>query len=207
VFINGTLEQLGEYSDSPVRLQATMQSQVSNAMTWQLGGPSYGPQYRDSVDPEAVLQRAKRAIDEMAFVGFYETMLEDFWRLWSTVFSDSSVPGIYPWAYMIGTLISAPRRTVARLSAQVDPHILQQLRELNQMDMELYEYAMGKAGKSIELFDSYWEFCYHHFIHITVVVIVMAAMIAGVVLACMRCCGACIRCMYVPRRNKVLETV
>ena len=116
------------------RYYDVFESQAQNLMTWQLGGPSWGMGYRTELNDSEVLRRAKLALDNMDFIGFYESLHSDFLGLWWHIFPHSSVPWIYPIAFYVGTLMGFPRLRVLKYSAHVTPEQLETLRQRNLLD-------------------------------------------------------------------------
>lgn len=192
VFARGDVPDLLPYVHymTPEKLHACVRSHYSNGMTWQLGGPGYGSPYRDaSITDAEVLARAKRALDAIDFIGFYELLPTSFWGLWTTVFAHSTVPAFYPVMYLVGTWLGAARLAVSRFASEYPPDIVADVTAANQLDLQLYEYAQQITGRSITMYTSYRAFWAANAGYLVAALLLLAACVYG----CAAGTAACVR--------------
>jgi hypothetical protein len=87
--------------------------------------------------PGNILEPAKRTLEKLDFVGFYESLREDVRQLSEICGWDSSLP--------LPTVNVTPRRSS---QTELDAETLDLIRRLNQDDIKLYEYAKALPAKS-----------------------------------------------------------
>jgi len=144
------------YNDT-LRLAHT-QSFCYNGMTWQLGDRMH-IDYRSRSEQEA-LDQAKRFLDQMDFVGFYENLGHDFHTVQRDLLHEHlSLPSVVYW---LGTLVGSARLKVLKYSQIVDPETLHAVEQLNLLDLELYEWARDRFKQPYTLYDSYRAYVYDH---------------------------------------------
>lgn len=78
---------------------AYLETYLVNSQTWMLGDTLFADARNRSLSDDELLARAKRALDEMAFVGFYDDLAADFLGLWRTVFRHVDIPLFFPWLF------------------------------------------------------------------------------------------------------------
>ena len=130
-------------------------------MTHQFGDAVVGRARNASLSDAELLRRAKRALDAMAFVGFYEDLARDFWRLRQEIFADVvDVPYVHPFAFWLGAWLSTPRTRVRKFAAREDrdSRAYQRMLAAQQLDYELYNYAVQRFKPTLRLYDSYFAF-------------------------------------------------
>ena len=114
------------FSDHPHILQ-----NLRNRQAWQLGAhASFDLQ---SLDEQALLQLAKRNIDAIDYVGFFETISDDL----NGIIEQLQLGKIRTLPYKNKT---GERPSVKELSGSV----MERLNMLNNLDIELYNYALNK---------------------------------------------------------------
>jgi len=117
---------------------------------------------RSKINEEEVLERAKVAIMEADFVGFYESLDSDFWRLKDAIFPHVKLPYYIPFAFWIGTWLSVPRLRVLKFSQYLSAKELEVIRAANKLDMELYKWAVRHYNPRLVLYANYGEFFFAH---------------------------------------------
>jgi len=162
---------------------------TKNAMAWQLGDTQHCTM-RMNLSNAEVLVRAKQSLRSAAFVGFYETLHDDFWRLKMEVLSEFSIPNYIPYAFWLGTLVGLPRLKVLRYSAHMAPGELKSLHELLSLDMDLYSWAREHFKPDLVLYQNYSAFFRAYFLEFLLVVL---CCIAG----CGGCCWLCCCCVQI----------
>jgi hypothetical protein len=103
----------------------------SNWQTFALSGAEHS-----TFAPGTILEPAKRTLDRLDFVGFFESLREDARRLSEICGWDPEIP--LPMANV------TPRRGSR---TDLDPETLELIRELNRDDIELYGYAKALPPK------------------------------------------------------------
>ncbi|CAE8620875.1 unnamed protein product [Polarella glacialis] len=126
-------------------------------MTYQLGDRQQC-QLRSSDDGQAVLQRAKDTLEKAAFVGFYETLDEDFWGLKERIFPEVQVPYYIPFAFWVGAWLGLPRLRVLKYSANLSQEELDKISGFVNLDLQLYEWAKQGFKPGLTLHSSYASF-------------------------------------------------
>ena len=169
------------------RMYEHIASFVHNGMTWQYGAQMH-INYRNISDKE-VLERAKREIDRMDFVGFYENLGPDFWELRKIIFPDTEVPLVYPLAFYLGCIIGSPRFRVSKYSKLVDDETLNLVFKHVNLDMELYQYAMDKFNKNYRFYDNYMQYAMHNLFTILFVTFVFSLIVFSLVYCCYMLCN------------------
>lgn len=124
-----SLEELLEIPDAYER--------IANKATKFIGKWFY--RTSDLEDPQAVLQLAKQHLDNMAFIGITEHF-DDALDLMSYTFD---FPPIIDYVSL-----NISKRRKAR--AQIPQHILDKIRTINALDIELYEYGLSIFQKNLE---------------------------------------------------------
>ncbi|CAE8676537.1 unnamed protein product, partial [Polarella glacialis] len=128
-----------------------------NSMTYQLGDRQQC-QLRSTDDGQAVLQRAKEALEKAAFVGFYETLDEDFWELKERIFPEVKLPYYIPFAFWVGSWLGLPRLRVLKFSAHLSQKDLDRISGFVNLDLQLYEWAKQRFKPGLTLHRSYASF-------------------------------------------------
>lgn len=130
-----------------------------NAMTWQLGDHLH----RDhrTMTGEQALERAKKALEQLDFVGFFEQLPRDFPGLKRSIFSHARVPFIYPLLFQLGARLTVHRRRIRRHAARVTPEELAVVKRCNHLDIELYRYAARRFGLRAPIYDNYQDWLRH----------------------------------------------
>ncbi|CAE8615563.1 unnamed protein product [Polarella glacialis] len=141
---------------------------TTNSMTWQLG----------------VLAKAKQALEEAAFVGFYEALNVDFWALKESIFPSVQLPRYIPAAFWLGTWLSLPRLRVLKFSARLSDDALDSIRQHLDLDLELYEWALKRFKPELVLYTSYRSFFWEHPCY----TLTLGFLLLLLTSAC-RCCG------------------
>ncbi|HKP93655.1 MAG TPA: Wzt carbohydrate-binding domain-containing protein [Chthoniobacterales bacterium] len=103
----------------------------SNWQTFALSGAEHS-----AFVPGTILEPAKRTLDRLDFVGFFESLREDVRRLSEMCGWNREVP--LPMANV------TPQRSSR---ARVDPETLELIQQLNRDDIELYQYAKALPPK------------------------------------------------------------
>jgi hypothetical protein len=140
-----------------------VETHLHNSMTWQLGhAMDYERRYHlESPNMrEELLNRAKDTIRTSEFIGFYETLPSSFYRLWRH--SDLYVPIRRSWIlpplfYMI-SLFSLPRLRTLKYSARLTEEEWRVLAEWNDLDLELWDWAVNEYRGDMVLYHSYGSF-------------------------------------------------
>merc|ERR1712107_77724 len=129
---------------------------TQDAMTWQLGDQQHCSE-RGNLSDEEVLARAKRTVKDAAFVGFYESLDTDFWRLKQNVFPNVRLASYIPFTFWFGTLLSIPRLRVTKFSHKLSATEISILEEHNKLDIALYEWARQRFKPELVLYSSYFN--------------------------------------------------
>jgi len=185
---------------------------MKNGMTWQLGYERWGgyrdrlfrsvihnnsmmrttrgePSVKEVVEHE-LLTRAKQTVERAEFVGFYEALEDDFWRLKEQMFPGS--PWFSPFAFWWGAYMCLPRLRVKRYSSyQMNSIDLERLKRQNELDMQLYEWARKRYKPDLKVYDTYSEFVRDNIRYTILALLVCVALVAA-------CCasGRCfLRCL------------
>jgi len=124
---------------------------ISNSMTWFLGPR---PQYEKFKTKEAairhaihdfpdevMLDHAKEALDQLDFIGFTETLNSDTVRLFNILNLETRPEE------ELEVKNSNPTKTSKKYVEELDQETIELLREANEIDFKLYEYAQQLAGK------------------------------------------------------------
>mmetsp|Transcript_38724 Transcript_38724/g.82374 ORF Transcript_38724/g.82374 Transcript_38724/m.82374 type:complete len:375 (+) Transcript_38724:98-1222(+) len=128
-----------------------------DAMTWQFGDQQHCS-VRSNITADEVLANAKRTLLDADFVGFYETLDTDFWRLKRELFPRPNVAFYLPLLFRFRSLLSLPRLRVMRFSQSQSKEDLEVIREANQLDLALYEWARERFRPNLVLYESYSGF-------------------------------------------------
>ena len=185
--------------NGPSRLEHAI-SFTYNAMVYQYGDQLH-IDYR-SLSGEEALERAKRELDKMDFVGFYENLGPDFWHIHKTIFGDTIVPDVYPWAFYLGCIIGSPRFRVAKYTKLVDEKTMERVREVNRLDLELYEYARQKFHQDYSLYNNYIEYSLDNIFTILFWTILTSCIILLLLFSCWKCFGY-IKTQYNARNKSI----
>ena len=140
-----------------------MKTFMDNEMTYQLGNIMYA--FQRNVKPEVAVERGKKFLDAMDFIGFYEDWNTDFHRLKKEIFHDLDRDGTtwLQWfrqeIFYIGTIVSRNRMRTFKYSGAVYGESRKLMEEATKYDMEIYKYARRKMGRSEDggLYKSYNE--------------------------------------------------
>lgn len=127
-----------------------------NSIVYQLGGHQHCPYRR--VDDAATLARAKQSLENAAFVGFYETLNDDFWALKRTLFPSVSLAYYIPFAFWITTWLALPRLRVLKYAANFTAAERAKIESYMLLDLELYEWAKDRFRPNLVLYPSYFSF-------------------------------------------------
>ena len=130
-------------------------------MTWQLGDQQHHRR-RDKhtvdaagrVGGERALARAKEALLAAEFVGFYETLDDDFWTLWrdSPIFSNvRHLSQLLPFAFWVGTLAGRPRLRVRKYTDQLSAADRDALQLHNDLDVRLFDWARARFRPTLKV--------------------------------------------------------
>ncbi|CAE8595848.1 unnamed protein product [Polarella glacialis] len=157
-----------------------------NSMTWQLGGDQHCAS-RSAADANEVLARAKQALEEAAFVGFYETLDADFWALKENIFPGVQLPRYVPAAFWLGAWLSLPRLRVLKFSAGLSDDALDCIRQHLDLDLELYEWPLKRFKPDLVLFTSYRGFFWGHPCY----TLTLGFLLLLLTSACQYCCRLC----------------
>ncbi|CAE8637082.1 unnamed protein product [Polarella glacialis] len=157
-----------------------------NSMTWQLGGDQHCAS-RSAADANEVLARAKQALEEAAFVGFYETLDADFWALKENIFPGVQLPRYVPAAFWLGAWLSLPRLRVLKFSAGLSDDALDCIRQHLDLDLELYEWALKRFKPDLVLYTSYRGFFWGHPCY----TLTLGFLLLLLTSACQYCCRLC----------------
>jgi len=158
------------YKDIPYAKAIHTASYTYNGLTYQLGDQMHFLS-RNST-PEQALARAKANLERMEFVGFYENLAHDFWKLKTSVFKDVSVPFVFPWAYWLGTVVGYPRMRVLKYQHQMDSQMLKQLDNITNLDMEIYNWARKRFHQDYNLYPTFTDFLKDHILPICIILII-----------------------------------
>mmetsp|Transcript_60266 Transcript_60266/g.132486 ORF Transcript_60266/g.132486 Transcript_60266/m.132486 type:complete len:386 (+) Transcript_60266:160-1317(+) len=145
-----------------------------DAMTWQLGDQQHCG-VRSNISGEEVLGKAKEAIENADFVGFYESLDTDFWRLKDEIFPHVVLARYVPYAFWIGTMLSVPRLRVLKFSQRLTAEELEDISKANKLDLELYDWALKTYNPDLVLYPSYAKFVLAHVPALVVMALLGAA--------------------------------
>jgi len=109
---------------------------------------------------DELLLRAKEAISSAEFLGFYETLPSDFWRLWTgtNLYDPESRAWALPALFYVGSLFSIPRLRTLKYTAALGAEEVGVLEKYNDLDMELWEWAVRTYRKDLVMYSSYSDF-------------------------------------------------
>jgi hypothetical protein len=141
-----------------------LETYLVNAQTWMLGDSLFADARNRSLSDDELLARAKRALDEMAFVGFYDDLAADFLGLWRTVFRNVDIPPLFPWLFWLGAFVARPRVEVRKFTQRArsfDARFVPFIERAVSLDQQLYDYAVArfKCGR-LPMYDGYFEWAF-----------------------------------------------
>merc|ERR1712217_565211 len=84
-------------------------------------------------------------------------MLVDFPRLSRTIFPHAEQKFMYSSMYMLGTVFGYPRMCTLKYLAHLSPAERQALEAVNELDIELYEWAKTHFGRRITMYSTFAE--------------------------------------------------
>lgn len=121
-----------------------------------------------------LLERAKQALEEMDFVGFFEDVYEDFDRLHAVVLPHARMP--WPWRlhFLVGVVLGSARLRVRKYATWYKPSDVEQVAAHNQLDLQLYNWALDRFGADKLFFDSFSAFLWAN-LHKAALVVLVAA--------------------------------
>lgn len=152
---------------------------AENSMTWQLGDTIfYNKRFKTERE---VLRSAKRALKQMAFVGFFENLADDFLALRHTLLSHIEISPLYPLSMYLGARAFSPFHKVRSWTKKYSKEQIKMVERHVTLDLELYHWAVKEFtnhSKStlpltpssstsysyhheLHLYDSYYEYFFH----------------------------------------------
>lgn len=166
-----------------------------NSIAWQLGDQQHCEARNTSLSNGELLARAKQTIMDAEFVGFYETLQEDFWRLKQTFFRDVSVPFYIPLAFWFATVIASPRLVSLKYTSELSKPQMKVMMEQNALDIQLWEWARARYRPNLVLYPNYEAWMRDHTLDLLAAAAVSLALLACCctcfVVICRCCCKMC----------------
>jgi hypothetical protein len=126
---------------------------ISNGMVRQYGNDLFNKTVNDEI-----LENAKKTLEKMDFVGFYENLQNDFPRLRKEIFPNVQIRWIYPFTYLLGAYIAYPWTRVLKFSSVMTEEEKKLVTAYNEYDLHLYNWALKKFSPKLHLYQSFKEF-------------------------------------------------
>ena len=173
----------------PPELTAFSESYAQNAMTYQLGCYMHF-QRRAECPPHVALARAKRWIDNMTYVAFYEDYMHDWPQLRRKVFYDVQVAEFFPAMFLVGLWLSYPKLRSRLRTAHLTPRQKAIVANATYLDVQLYQYALARHNKTFVMYDSLDDFYRQHALIVFLMTALVVTGCCSGVYMCARLCSA-----------------
>merc|ERR1712129_120361 len=133
-----------------------IQSYVNNSMTYQFANHRDVEYRHGNLSDNELLSLAKEHLRSCDYVAFYETMFSDFYRMRYELFGNSlNVDAFTYYIYEIGILFAWFRMRTMKYSNALSVDELRNVENMNDLDMQLWDWALQEFDKDFIMFDSY----------------------------------------------------